>query len=146
MTHWNCILFLTLVSFGCDYSDDLPNDDCQSGNSPVYLVTEQPPVFASCDSISARSCHLDAIHRYLFENIVYPIQAKNVEAEGSVVISFIVEKSGCLSNIVIVKSMDYGCDDEAVRVVRMMPRWLPGTVNGNPERVSYFLKIDFLLD
>jgi periplasmic protein TonB len=143
---WRSIVFLTCLSSACDVDDDLSNDSCVPGNSTVYIVVEQPPVFEGCNSSINPTCNVDALKRYLFENIVYPTEARNIGAEGVVQISCIVEKSGCLSNIMLVKRVGYGCDEEALRVVRAMPLWLPGRVNGNPERVAYFLNVEFALD
>ena len=65
--------------------------------------------------------------------------------QGRVIISFIVEKDGSLSDIKVAKSLDPLFDEEAVRVVKSMPKWEPGMYNGHPARVNYSIPIRFRL-
>jgi TonB family protein len=66
--------------------------------------------------------------------------------QGRVIISFIVEKDGSLSDIKVAKSLDPLFDEEAVRVVKSMPKWEPGMWNGKPARVNYSIPIRFRLE
>ena len=66
--------------------------------------------------------------------------------QGRVVVSFIVEKDGSLTDVKVIKSLDPAFDKEAVRVVKSMPKWEPGMWNGKPARVKFFVPIRFRLE
>ena len=79
------------------------------------------------------------------ENIKYPQEAKDKEIAGRVFLAFVVEKDGSVSNVEVKRGIGGGCDDEAVRVVKAMPKWKPGKQKGEPVRVSYMLPVNFKL-
>lgn len=83
--------------------------------------------------------------RYLSANIKYPTIAAENGIEGRVVLKFVVSKDGSISNIQIVRSLDPSCDKEAVRVVKGMPKWIPGMQNGHPVAVYFTLPVLFKL-
>jgi TonB family protein len=83
--------------------------------------------------------------RYLINNVRYPDYARANDIQGTVVLAFIVEKDGRVSNVEVLRSVDKRLDREAVRVVRRMPRWTPGTADGKPVRVSFSMPIAFRL-
>ena len=84
--------------------------------------------------------------QFLGSRIRYPEQAKKNNIQGVVALLFVVERDGSVSNIVILHDAGGGCAEEAVRVVKSMPRWLPGVVDDVPVRVSYTLPVRFKLD
>ena len=79
---------------------------------------------------------------YLKENTHYPDEPE-LCAQGRVVVSFIVEKDGSISDIKVVKGIHPSFDEEAVRVVKSMPKWKPGKYNGEPTRVRYTVPFTF---
>ena len=81
---------------------------------------------------------------YLMENTHYPDEPE-VCAQGRVVVSFIVEKDGSISDVKTVKGIHPSFDEEAVRVVKSMPKWKPGKCNGESTRVKYTVPITFRL-
>lgn len=83
--------------------------------------------------------------RYLSANIKYPTIAAENGIEGRVVLKFVVSKDGSISNIQIIRSLDPSCDKEAVRVVKGMPKWIPGMQNGHPVAVYFTLPVLFKL-
>ncbi|HEY0898928.1 MAG TPA: energy transducer TonB [Sphingobacteriaceae bacterium] len=83
--------------------------------------------------------------RYLKNNLNYPKQAKQNKVEGTVYVSFIVEKNGSLSGLYIIRGIGSGCDEEAMRVVRNSPSWKPGTIDGKPVRTSFTVPVQFKL-
>lgn len=83
--------------------------------------------------------------RFLSQSINYPPQALEKRVQGRVFISFIVEASGELSNLKVVRGIGAGCDEEALRVLRKSPRWSPGLAEGKPVRSMYTLPILFQL-
>jgi len=85
----------------------------------------------------------DSLTIFLKENIHYPETARETKIEGVVYVSFIIETDGSVSNVKIARSIGYGCDEEAVRVVQAMPVWKPGTQSGKPVRMQYNLPVRF---
>ena len=86
-----------------------------------------------------------ALFSFLANNIKYPVVAEENGVQGRVIASFTVEKDGSLTDIKIVKSVAPSLDKEAQRVIRAMPRWIPGKVNGSPVRVKYTVPLTFRL-
>jgi TonB family protein len=88
---------------------------------------------------------LDAFYQYLGRHVDYPNDAREKNIQGKVIISFVVEKDGKLSDIKVAKSGAPILDEEAVRVMRNCPRWVPGTMFGKPVKVAYSVPINFSL-
>ncbi len=78
-------------------------------------------------------------------NTRYPAAAQKAGIEGRVIVSFIVEPNGSVSNVEIVRSVDTDLDQEALRVVGQMPKWKPGKQDGRTVRVKFHLPIKFML-
>ncbi len=87
-----------------------------------------------------------AMMRFLAENLTYPLQAVENNIQGTVYVSFIVEANGEILRAVVLSRPNHLLDPEALRVVKAMPRWNPGAVNGLPVRVRYTLPIRFKLE
>ena len=102
----------------------------------VYDVVEQMPSFPG---------GMKAMMDYLARNIRYPANAKNDLIEGRVILQFIVDKKGRLSDVKVVRSVEPSLDAEAVRIVKSMPRWNPGMQNGKAVKVRYTLPVTFRL-
>lgn len=85
------------------------------------------------------------VNAYLHKNINYPDLAFKNNIQGRVIMQFIVEEDGCLSDFTVMQGIGYGCDEEAIRVIKKMPKWTPGKQNGHPTRVYYMLPITFVL-
>lgn len=85
--------------------------------------------------------------RFLTNNIKYPQQEKEMNISGKVFITFVIDKDGSVTETEVYKSLKGGpnCDREAMRVVKMMPKWSPGKQNGKPVKVRYILPIHFKL-
>jgi protein TonB len=103
----------------------------------VFKVVEQMPSFPDGQA---------ALLRYLAQNIEYPTIAKENGVEGMVVVQFVVERDGSIAGANVVKGIGAGCDEEALRVVRSMPKWQPGKQRGQPVRVQFNLPIRFKLE
>ena len=88
---------------------------------------------------------IPALIQFLQENLQYPEQAMASHIEGRVLVAFIVEKDGSISDIKAVRQVDPSLDNEAMRVVSIMPKWTPGYMNGKPVRVRFTLPINFKL-
>ena len=88
---------------------------------------------------------LGELRQFLAENLVYPDLAKTVNMQGTVYVSFVVEKDGSLTDIKIERGIGGGCDEEVIRVLKMMPRWTPGMQCAKPVRVLFSLPVVFML-
>ena len=86
----------------------------------------------------------DVLH-FLSRNLRYPASAAEQGVEGKVFVYFVVEANGVLSNFKVLRGIGAGCDEEALRVVRLLPPWQAGTLNGVEVRSSYVLPITFIL-
>ena len=109
----------------------------KTSTDTIFDVVETMPEFPG---------GMEAMMKYLSENIKYPEQAKEDGISGRVFIQFVIEKDGSVSNVKVLKRIGGGCDEEAVRVVKAMPKWKPGIQKGKPVRVSYNLPLNFKLD
>lgn len=87
-----------------------------------------------------------AMFAFILENIKYPEEAKKFGAVGKVFITFNIETDGRLSDVKILRGFDKDCDVEALRVVKLMPKWNPGKKNGNAVKTNFVLPIKFALD
>jgi periplasmic protein TonB len=83
------------------------------------------------------------MYNFITDNIRYPIEAQRNYISGRVFVKFVVEKDGSIGDVEVKKSLGYGCDEEAVRVVKLMPKWNPGSQNGKLVRVYYNMPILF---
>ena len=83
--------------------------------------------------------------KYLAANIKYPASAVKAKKQGRVIVTFIVQKDGSVTHAKIAKSVDPELDAEALRIVKAMPKWTPGTQNGKPVNVKYTLPVNFSL-
>ena len=106
-------------------------------NDSIYQIVEVMPEFPG---------GTEKMMDYLSKNIKYPEAAKEKGISGRVFLSFVIEKDGAVSNVKVAKGIGKECDDEALRVVKAMPKWKPGLQKGKPVRVNYMLPIFFKLD
>lgn len=111
----------------------------------AFFTLRYPRVFGAVEKMPTFPGGKDALMRFLARNIRYPEDAEDSGIQGRVGCSFIVECDGSITNIRITKSVDPSLDKEAIRVLRSMPKWNPGTVKGEPVRVTYHLPIMFSL-
>jgi protein TonB len=101
-----------------------------------FAIIEEQPLFPG---------GTDALLKYLGENIKYPAKAKEAGISGTVIMSFIIEKDGTISNVKVFRGLGGGCNEEAIRVVSKMPRWSPGRQHNQPVRVQFHIPLNFFL-
>jgi periplasmic protein TonB len=115
---------------------------------PPPPVIEEPEETFNTANVQQKPMFPDgeaALFKYLSENIKYPAVAKDNGIQGTVVLSFVVSKTGNIEDVQVVRELEGGCSAEAVRVVRGMPNWTPGKNNGKPVKVKYTLPVKFKL-
>lgn len=107
---------------------------------------EEPPIFTVVEDMPKFPGGNKAMYAFLGENIKYPDVAKQEGYQGKVFVTFVVEKDGSVSNVKLVRGVHESLDKEAMRVIKIMPKWEPGTQRGKAVRVQYTLPIKFTLD
>lgn len=102
----------------------------------IFQAVEEPPSFPGGEQ---------AMYAFLKNNLRYPEMAAQNNIQGRVTVQFVVEKDGSISNVKVVRGKDPDLDKEAVRVVKSMPKFIPGRMNGQSVRVFYTLPVNFKL-
>ena len=127
--------------------------DIVTSKREIYKVVEQMPSFPGCDHLgdSERSkCSNQKLMGFVSENLKYPKEAKDGEIEGQVVVRFVVNKNGRISNVELLRDIGAGTGQEVIRVVesmnKMEQKWTPGTQSGQPVNVYFHLPVKFKLD
>ncbi len=105
-------------------------------DNEVYQIAENMPKFPGEDQ---------KMWEFISHNIQYPQEALEKRIQGRVFVGFIVEPDGSLSDVKVLRSLGSGCDEEAMRVIKSMPKWEPGKQRGQAVRVSYQIPVDFRL-
>lgn len=102
----------------------------------VFTIVETMPSFPGGQ---------EKLMQYLASNIKYPQIARESNVQGRVYLSFVIEPDGSVSNVKVLRGIGAGCDEEAMRVVKSMPKWSPGKQRGKAVRVSYTVPVNFKL-
>lgn len=113
-------------------ADEKPKEE----ETKVFDVVEQMPQFPGGQQ---------ALFEYLSKNIKYPVIAEENGVQGRVIVTFVVERDGSITDVKVVKSVDPSLDKEAQRVIKSMPHWIPGKQNGSAVRVKYTVPVIFRL-
>jgi TonB family protein len=101
--------------------------------------------FVSTDTQPGFPGGMQGFYDYLRKAVKYPVAAQDANVQGKVFLSFVVETDGKLSNVLVDRKLGAGTDEEAVRVMKASPAWIPGKVNGHAVRVKYNIPISFTL-
>jgi protein TonB len=121
--------FLFFSIFAC-----VSQVQAQSSDNDLLIVEEQPQPNGG----------LDAFYKHVTDHMQYPEEAKKAGVTGRVFVQFVVDKTGNLSDIRVIRGIGGGCDEEAVRLVKTSPNWLPAKANGQPVSVEMSLPIRFM--
>ena len=122
-----------------EYRPEVPieeEDEEMEEEEPIFVIVESMPQFPGGE---------EARLTYLNENVRYPTMAREAGIQGRVFVEFVVEKDGSVTNVRVVRGIGGGCDEEAIRVVQSMPRWIPGKQRNVPVRVRFNMPIRFIL-
>lgn len=117
-------------------SDNLIRETNQEAESSIPSRVSSMPAFPGGKN---------SMSTFLRNNMQYPPNAREKQIQGTVQVHFLVKPDGSLDKIRLVKGIGYGCDEEALRLIKSMPPWIPGYQNGKPIAVSAGLMIDFRL-
>jgi periplasmic protein TonB len=110
-----------------------------------YVIDTANPVFTYVEQMPRFPGDSDSLLKFLNSTVRYPDEARSKNIQGRVVVKFVVDKDGSITNPVIVRGIGGGCDEEAIRLINAMPKWTPGYHNGKAVRVYYTLPISFKL-
>ena len=113
------------------------SEEISIAEKDTYVIVEEMPAFPGGDK---------ALRQFVSNNLIYPIKAREAGIQGTVYVTFIVDKKGYIRNIKIIRGIGGGCDEEAVRVVKLMPKWNPGTQNGKPVNVKFNLPLNYSIN
>lgn len=108
----------------------------KTSNEKIYDVVEMPPSFPGGQA---------ALLAWIASHVNYPQKAMESRIEGRILVGFVIECDGSVSQAKIIRSVDPLLDDEAIRVVMGMPKWTPGRQNGKNVRVKYNVPVNFRL-
>ena len=122
-----------------------------SGKSLIILpktaeVIQQPKVeeiFTTAEENPEFLGGMKAMNQYIYENLKYPNAAKSANIKGKVFLKFVLEKDGNIGEVKVLKGIGFGCDEEAILLVKNMPKWNVGQQNGKAVRVFYTMPIEF---
>ena len=112
--------------------DEKPKEE----ETKVFDVVEQMPSFPGGDA---------ELMKFLHDHMKYPAVAEENGIQGRVICTFVVERDGSITDVKVIKSVDPSLDKEAIRVLKSMPKWIPGKQNGSAVRVKYTVPVTFRL-
>lgn len=118
------------------YTPPAVSEEEEVSEVEIFTVVEESPSFPGGDV---------ARIQFLQQNIVYPQMARESGIQGTVYVTFVVERNGNVTDVRILRGIGGGCDEEAVRVIKAMPKWQPGKQRGKPVRVQFNMPIKFTL-
>ena len=116
--------------------------------SKIFTVVEKMPLLLSCDSLDIpyyekMRCSEKEVSIYVSKNFQYPLDARNANVQGLVVVKYVINTDGSVGEMEIIKSVHPALDEEALRLLKAMPAWSPGYQKGKAVRVSYHFPVKF---
>ena len=114
-------------------------------NSNPEPEVDEDYVFVAADVMPSFPGGMAEMFKYIARNINYPQIARDHNITGTVNLSFVVERDGSITNVQVLRGIGGGCDEEAVRVIKSMPRWNPGMQRSEPVRVRFSIPVTFRL-
>jgi periplasmic protein TonB len=129
---------------------EIPTEKPDEGNGtqpeqPVEVKVAEDVIFTSVEQDPQFAGGMNALIRFLQKNLRYPTPAANAGVGGKVYMQFVVGQDGAIRNVDVLKGIGFGCDEEAQRVVKLMPHWSPGRQSGRAVSVKFTLPISFQL-
>jgi len=129
----------TIVAALCAMSATAQKSDTLKGAAADTLI------FTAVENMPQFPGGKEKFYRFLSRTIRYPAIAREKNIQGKVILTMVVEKDGSLTHLRVIKSLSDDTDEEALRVMRLCPKWNPGTQNGAAVRVQYAMPISFTL-
>ena len=144
------------VAVGTKDEEGVKDRNIEAVRSDIAVATPPPPppapkpevsnkVFDVVEEMPSFPGGQGALMSFLNSNIKYPVVAQENGVQGRVIVGFVVERDGSITDVKVMRSVDPSLDREAQRVVKAMPRWKPGKQNGSAVRVKYTVPVVFRL-
>ena len=144
------------VAVGTKDEEGVKDRNIEAVRSDIAVATPPPPppapkpevsnkVFDVVEEMPSFPGGQGALMSFLYSNIKYPVVAQENGVQGRVIVGFVVERDGSITDVKVMRSVDPSLDREAQRVVKAMPRWKPGKQNGSAVRVKYTVPVVFRL-
>ena len=130
LTVFLCLFFALHISFAQEAEPIKPDITASAANIEVL------PAFPGGE---------EALQIYLSENLKYPAIARKKNISGLVILKFLIQTDGSIADVKVVEPLGGGCDEEAIRVISLMPKWSPALSNGQEVDCIYTLRIRFVL-
>ncbi|MHB1279261.1 MAG: energy transducer TonB [Bacteroidia bacterium] len=111
----------------------------------VTEETDEPEVFVFVEEMPEFPGGTDSMARFIGAHLNYPDSAVENSIQGKVMVQFVIDEEGRVTDPKIVKGLGWGCDEEVLRIVRLMPNWIPGKQKGKPVKIRFVLPIKFQL-
>jgi TonB family protein len=115
-------------------------------SEPKKIVVSNEKIYKHTDIRPEFSGSSQKLYEFIRQNLKYPSAAQRANVAGKVFIKFIVEKDGSISEVEVQKGLGFGCDEEAIRLIKSMPKWKPGIQNGEPVRAMFSIPLSFVLE
>ncbi|MGK0366156.1 MAG: protein TonB [Saprospiraceae bacterium] len=145
------LFIITLLVLSCN-KENSNHGNCSDNqyDGDIFKVVEEMPRFPGCENLGLsddelKKCSDEEILKFINDNLVYPRVAIDNQIEGRSILTFIIHPLGCLTNIKIKRDSGGGTGDEAARVIKEMPDWIPGKQRGEEVAVQITLPVNFKL-
>lgn len=115
---------------------EIEEEEAEEEEEIIFTVVEESASFPG---------GMPEMYKYIGNNLVYPQQARETGTQGKVFVTFVVEKDGSLTDVKVLRDIGSGCGEEAIRVVKSMPKWKPAKQRGKAVRMQFNLPISFTL-
>ncbi|SDH46145.1 protein TonB [Pedobacter terrae] len=132
-----------IVAPNATISDIKGNGDGTGTAKEGTGTAEDKEIYLGADEYPEFNGGAKAWSKYMERNLRYPSRAQDEGASGKVYVSFVVEKDGSITDVSVIKGIGFGCDEEAMKVIKKSPLWKPGKNKGVPVRVRYNMAINF---
>ncbi len=109
------------------------------------IYSDTPKIFTKVEQMPEFPGGQDSLYKYIAHNIYYPPVAKDNKIEGTIYIKFVINADGSISDVTLLKGIGGGCDEEAIKVIKNMPNWIPGTQENKPVKVQFEIPLSFRL-
>jgi len=145
---------ITIIESESDLEEDFEIEDVEATQETAVASIDRPDevedteedIFITCEFPPSFPGGVEALYKFISDNVKYPSAAKDNNVTGKVVVRFVVNQKGNIENAYVFRSIDPLLDREAIRVVESLPKWNPGTQRGKPVKVWFTLPINFQLN
>ena len=118
-------------------------------SEPIYKLVEEMPRFSGCeemtDATERKKCAQTKMLTFIYTNIRYPKVARDLSIQGRVIVKFVIKKDGSIAEPEVLRGLGGGCDEEVLRIINLMPKWVAGKQGGKAVNVNYILPVMFKL-